>query len=83
MTKFIVMGIAADGEWKGFGSHEFSTPPRKGEYVSWDDEEGTGQTYEVIAVIHPLEPTATSGDLIVRYVSIHTTFINDLRERYS
>ena len=56
MVKFMVMIKNADGAWKGLGVHSFVVPPRIGESVGFDDENGIGQAYRVKAVLHPLDP---------------------------
>ena len=82
MTEFMVMGWI-DGKWTGVGSHEFRTPPRKGDIIGWDDENGVGQAYEVVAVMHPLEPATTSGDLLVRHISTDLEFRQKIQETYA
>jgi hypothetical protein len=66
---FMVMVKKTDGSWEGLGSHSFAVPPRTGEYVGFDDTGGKGQAYRVKAVLHPLDPSVTAGDLILEYVS--------------
>ena len=63
---FMVIEEALD-ETKPHGRKEFRAPPRVGEYVTVQDEDGVGQAYEVVAVIHPLELADTCGDLILRH----------------
>jgi len=69
MVKFMVMIKKADGAWQGLGAHGFVVPPRIGEYVTFDDENGTGLAYRVKAVFHPLDPATYAGDLVLEYVS--------------
>lgn len=68
MIEFMVMVKRPSAEWEGLGQHQFRVAPRKGDLVTMDDENGKGQAYEVIAVIHPLEPAGTAGDLILRHI---------------
>jgi len=67
--KFMVMVKKPDGSWDGLGSHSFAVPPRTGEFVALDDDNGQGQAYRVKAVVHPIDCTVTAGDLILEYVS--------------
>lgn len=64
--------------WKGHGQRGFRVAPRVGEHITFNDKGGTGQAYEVIAVIHPAETIQTAGDLIVRHVSTDLGFRESL-----
>lgn len=66
------------GDWEGHGTQEFEVAPKTGEYISFDDNNGIGQIFEVVAVIHPLSKTMTAGDLIIRYVSDNVEFKKSL-----
>ncbi len=55
-------------DWQGHGSQEFAAAPQKGDFITKDDEKGIGQTYEVIAAVHPMTPASTAGDLLIRHV---------------
>ncbi len=59
---------------RALGQLQFRAAPRKGEYITLDGEDGQGQNYEVLAVIHPSEPQATAGDLLVRHTGSDTDF---------
>ena len=78
MIEFMVMEKKADGEWEGLGRQSFRIAPRIGEYIDLNDEEGIGQTYEVIAVMHPMQPASTAGDLIIRHLGTGTDFRKNL-----
>lgn len=64
---FMVIEKKLNGDWSGHGSRAFRVAPRVGDYVSFDDSQGVGQAYEVIAVLHPLDLASTAGDLIIRH----------------
>lgn len=69
MIAFMVMCRKADGGWEGMGEREFAAVPQVGHFVTADDGDGVGQAYEVVAVIHPLNPATSAGDMILKYVS--------------
>ncbi|HEY1754393.1 MAG TPA: hypothetical protein VGG72_03285 [Bryobacteraceae bacterium] len=77
-VEFIVMVKKPDGSWDGLAAHGFVVPPRTGEYVTLDDENGIGQAYRVTAVLHPLDATMTAGDLVLEYVSTGLELRNNL-----
>ena len=43
MVRFVVTVKGADGSFRGLGPHTFVVAPRVGEYVTFEDESGTGQ----------------------------------------
>ena len=78
MVEFIVLEKKSDGKWEGHGTHSFKATPRVGEHIEMNDDDGIGQTYEVVAVVHPLEPTMTAGDLIIRHAGRSTDWRGSL-----
>ena len=74
MIPLIMIEKTADGNWRGMGLQHFMVMPRVGEHIEVGDSKGTAQIYEVVAVIHPLQPTPNGGDIIVRYVAEGTEF---------
>ena len=75
LIEFMVMKIE-DGKYEGLGQHGFRIPPRVGEFVGFNDEKGIGLSYRVVAVLHPLSPVDTAGDLILEYVGTDTEMRN-------
>ena len=67
MVRFVVTVKGADGSFRGLGPHTFVVAPRVGEYVTFEDESGTGQAYRVKAVLHPLRPLL-AGELVLEHV---------------
>ena len=67
LIEFMVMVRSSSGDIDGLGRHSFRIAPRIGEYVTLNDKTGNGQAYKVKAVVHPLEPAPTAGDLILEY----------------
>jgi hypothetical protein len=61
--QFMVMELVG-GKYESLGLQQFLVPPRMNEYIT-RDVNGIGQMYKIIAVIHPLEPAGTAGDLII------------------
>lgn len=78
MIKFVVIEKKENGEWQGHGTNEFESAPRIGEYIEFNDADGIGQVYSILAVIHPLEPTMTAGDILIRHISNTTDFRKSL-----
>lgn len=74
MVAFIVIEKKLDGKHLGLGEHEFRSAPRVGEHIIMNDNNGIGQAYEVIAVLHPLDPGSNAGDLIIRHISTDVDF---------
>jgi hypothetical protein len=68
MIELMVIIRSATGDIEGLGRHSFRTAPRTGEYLTLNDKTGNGQAYRIRAVVHPLEPAPTAGDLILEYV---------------
>ena len=68
MIEWMVMLRQPGKHLKGLGCHAFRESPRKGDYITMNDNEGQGQIYEVVAVIHPLdaESANTAGDIHLR-----------------
>ena len=48
-------------QWEELGARSFRVAPRRGEWIDID-----GRAYEVLVVVHPPEPAATAGDILVR-----------------
>ena len=65
-VEFMVMRVK-DGKYEGMGRQKFRIAPRIGEYIT-TDEDGIGQAYVVKAVMHPMEPAGTAGDIILSHV---------------
>lgn len=63
---------------KGLGEKHFRVAPRVSEHITMNDDEGIGQNYEVVAVAHPSEPAATSGDLLVCHTGTDVEFRQSL-----
>jgi hypothetical protein len=78
MFEFVVMIKHDQGKWDGLGTKKFRLAPRKGEFVSLNDDQGVGQMYETVAVIHPLELVSTSGDLVLKHVGTDLAFRQNL-----
>lgn len=78
MTSFMVIEKKADGEWSGMGLRHFKVAPRVGEHIEMNDIDGIGQIYQVIAVVHPLQPAPTAGDIIIRHVTESVEFRSTL-----
>lgn len=78
MIEFMVLKKQPDGSWEGLGTHQFRAVPRVGEHIEMNDEQGIGQVYEVIAVIHPLDAAGNAGDVIIRHVATTTEFRKSL-----
>lgn len=78
MFRFIVIERKSGSNPKGLGEHDFRAVPRIGEHIEMNDDQGIGQVYEVIAVIHPLDASANAGDIIIRHVSTTTEFRKNL-----
>jgi hypothetical protein len=68
LVEFMVMVRNSNGNVDGLGRHSFRIAPRIGEYVTVDDKTGNGQAYKVKAVVHPLNPTSTAGDLVLEHI---------------
>ena len=64
-VEFMVMNVK-DGKYEGMGRQKFRVVPRTGDYITVD-ENGIGQAYLVKAVLHPMEPAGTAGDLILTH----------------
>lgn len=67
LIEFMVMTKNPLEDFEPLGSQKFRVAPRVGEYVTIN-ENGVGQAYRVKAVIHPLEPAGTAGDLVLEHV---------------
>jgi len=67
LIKFTVITKNQLEDFEPLGTQRFRIAPRVGEYVTIN-ESGIGQAYRVKAVIHPLEPAGTAGDLILEHV---------------
>lgn len=78
MFRFIVIEQKVGSKPKGLGEHEFHATPRIGEHIEMNDDQGIGQIYEVIAVIHPFDAAANAGDIIIRHVATTTEFRKNL-----
>ena len=78
MIEFVVMVVERGGRWCGLGTHKFRTAPHVGHVITMNDPNGIGQAYEVVAVIHPLEPTSTAGDLVLRHIGTNVDFHGSL-----
>jgi len=63
---------------KGLGQYSFKSAPRKGEIITFNNDEGIGQAYEVIAVMHPLEQAECAGDLIIKHIGTDLDFRTSL-----
>ncbi len=70
---FVVIDITSSSP-KGLGQKHFLLAPRVKEHITMSDERGVAQDYEVIAVVHPSEPAATCGDLLVRHTGTDVEF---------
>lgn len=51
---------------------ELAAAPRVGEYLSLNDPNGIGQSFEVLAVIHPVNPGSSTATVEVRLRHIGT-----------
>lgn len=67
-NSMVMLQKKPNGNFEDLGQREFAIAPQLGHYVTMNDRFGIGQAYQVIAVIHPLEPDATSSNLILRHV---------------
>ena len=54
MTKALVIEIipSLSNPWHGRGLHEFHATPHKGDFVEFNNADGNGELFEVVAVIH-------------------------------
>jgi len=78
MVRSKVMIKSPDSSWRELGVHSFVVVPRTGEYVEFDDDNGTAQAYQVTGVIHPLCPRdPPSIDLLL----VHVTTVREVLER--
>lgn len=68
VSSMVMLQKKPDGNFEDLGQHEFRVTPQLGHYVTMNDRFGIGQAYQVIAVIHPLEPDAIASNLILRHV---------------
>jgi hypothetical protein len=66
LVKFITIVKDKDGGWRPLGLQSFRLAPEIGHYITVN-EGGVGQAYEVIAIMHPMEPAETAGDLILKH----------------
>ena len=65
-VQFMVMELVG-GKYVGLGLQRFRVAPRMNEYIG-RDVDGVGQTYKVVAVMHPFEPVGPAGDLIIEHL---------------
>jgi hypothetical protein len=68
VTEFMVFLRKSDGSVEGMGRRTFQVPPRTGEYVTTNSPNGL-EAFRIKAVIHPLEPASTAGDIVLEYVA--------------
>ena len=83
MVEFRVMshnGTDGKGSWAGLGLQKFRVPPREGDFIGVEDAANIAQVYQVVALLHPLEPTSTAGELIVKYFGTDVAFRKKLAE---
>ena len=80
-VSFIVVEVSEESS-RGLGQMQFRLAPRKGENITMNDENDQAQNYEVLAVIHPSEPAATAGDLLVRHTGSDVEFRQSLRSDF-
>ena len=66
-----------DGRRVGLGLHQFRLVPRLDEFISMNVDY-RAKIYKVVAVIHPLVPIATAGDIIVEYLGAESELDNIL-----
>jgi hypothetical protein len=70
---------ASADNWDGLGERAFRVLPRRGEQVQFNDPDGIGQCYEVVAVHHPLDPDRTVAcDLYVVRIGTITDVLGQL-----
>lgn len=62
-SAIVIVKTPGNDAWEGLGTHEFRVMPRKGERIDFDDPDGIGYSYEVVAVHHPQDPVTTAGDV--------------------
>jgi hypothetical protein len=74
VIEFLVIEKTAGGKWRGHGRRQFQAPPHIGDNITEDDDQGIGQAYEVVAVIHPMVATDMAGDLIIVHVGTDADF---------
>lgn len=77
LFEFLVVDVTDDPP-RGWGMRSFRLPPARGDIITRNDDNGIGQAYEVIAVMHPDKPTSTSGELIVRHLGTDS----EIRRRF-
>lgn len=62
-SAIMIVKNPGNDNWEGLDEHEFRVMPRKGERIDFNDADGIGYSYEVVAVHHPLDPATTAGDV--------------------
>ena len=77
-VSFVVIDVS--DHFEGLGKKHFRIAPRTGDHITIPDDDGIAQNYQVVAVIHPSEPTVTAGDLIVRHTGTDVEFRESLKE---
>lgn len=77
-VEFMVMEVGLP-EVRGLGSHRFRVAPRVDDFITMD-RDGQGEAFEVVAVIHPLEPASTAGDILIRHIGNGTSAISRFKE---
>lgn len=69
--KVIEVGIVASKE---LGSPSFKVAPQR-EDILLLDREGAEHAFEVVAVMHSIQPTTNAGDLLIRHLGERTEFL--------
>lgn len=80
-SAIVIVKNPGNDNWEGLGDHEFRVMPCKGERIDFNDPDGIGYSYEVVAVHHPLNPASTAGDVYaVRIGTVTDTVVRLFEE---
>lgn len=70
-SAIVMVKNPGQSNWEGLGTHRFQVLPQIGERIDIDVE-GTGYSYEVVAVHHPEEPATNAADVYAVRISTVT-----------
>lgn len=62
ISALVIVKNPGNDKWEGLGDHEFEILPRVGERILTDID-GIGYVYEVVAIVHPFDPSGSIGDV--------------------
>lgn len=80
VNAIVIVRPKDSNNWRGLGGMEFAVSPRIGEYLSINDDDGIGQAYRIVAVLHAPNMGKTIGDILAVYECTDVELRSRLRE---